>query len=219
MAGSDKAGARRRADGRASSRAPVDSLLPAEVVTSLRGIARSGKPITPGLIRQVDREYEINEKYGLSRRRLRTFLTKESAPTEVEDTGDQCVTPEDSWPDKVRSHRQRQASTASILDALFGPLADCDPKLWEQRAYLVLLGTVYERLAAADELSPKEIADLGKVLAEHRRVDERTRAADAKQDAAPTSHPPDGKLPEHFADVVRQVYGTNFHQPDSSRVS
>ena len=47
---------------------------------------------------------------------------------------------------KTAEFRRRQVSVAAILDETFGELAKCDPDLWERRAYLMLIGLVYEKL-------------------------------------------------------------------------
>lgn len=123
--------------------------------------------------------------------------------------------------EELKDHRRRQASVALILDNTFGTLAESDPQLWGRRAYLMLVGLVYERLATNEaEISTDELVTLAKTLAENRRADARTNSSADKNDsphntsspqskdetlATPT--PPDGPLPQHFADAVREVYG------------
>lgn len=117
----------------------------------------------------------------------------------------------DDWSDKVRAHRCRQASVAAILDQTFGQFARCSPELWERRAYLMLVGLVYERLATnEDEISTDELVTLAKVLAENRRAEARLRDNHRPKEPTESTPPPTGELPERFADMVRQVYGTNL---------
>ena len=122
--------------------------------------------------------------------------------------------------EKMQRYRERQASVASILDGLFGGLADCAPELWERRAYLMLVGLVYERLAVdEDEMPTEELVKLAKVLAENRRVEVKLQQAvkDAQSGDSDTESEDntEGDLPDHLADVVRQVYGTNFQPPEA----
>ncbi len=122
----------------------------------------------------------------------------------------------ETWSAKVRRYRRRQASVASILDGLFGRLADCSPELWERRAYLMLVGLVYERLALdEDEIPTEELVKLAKVLAENRRIEAKLQQATKDSTPDKEDEAAKGDLPDRFADVVRQVYGTNFQPPDS----
>ena len=76
---------------------------------------------------------------------------------------------------------------------------------------------MYERLAVdEDEIPTEELVKLAKVLAENRRIEARLleTAKDAKSAEAPEST--GGDLPDHLAEVVRQVYGTNFQPPEAS---
>lgn len=124
--------------------------------------------------------------------------------------------PEDVHGDSQRPvavHRHRQASVAAILDQTFGELAKCNPGLWDRRAYLMLVGLVYERLATNEhEIATDELIALAKILAENRRTEARLGdqprpSGDSQRQAA------NERLPANFADIVRQVYGTNFQAP------
>lgn len=120
----------------------------------------------------------------------------------------------ETWNGKVRAHRRRQASVAEILDRTFGQSAKCSPNLWERRAYLMLIGLVYERLATnEEEISTDELVSLAKILAENRRAEARLREHSPPTDSAEPASPSTGELPERFTDIVRQVYGTNLHNP------
>jgi hypothetical protein len=202
----------------ASTRVSLDKLLPADVTTSLRQVALSDVRITPALLRDLDCRLGLREKHGVSTRRLRTYLgrARKEAGTvaDANQTVPEQASAERAWSEALKAHRRRQASVASILDALFGRLADCDPDLWERRAYLMLLGLVYERLATnEDELSTDDLVALSKTLAEHRRIDARVHTADRAAGAEENAEGGEGQLPDRFADVVRQVYGTNFQNP------
>ena len=132
---------------------------------------------------------------------------------------------------QLQAHRERQVSVAKILDATFGPLAECNTGLWDRRAYLMFVGMVYERLAYGEkEIATDELAALAKILAECRRGAGSRESGEGSRDAGEDAAPRSGQLPEQFASAVRQVYGTNFqglpegpidkpHQPrDTSKV-
>jgi hypothetical protein len=117
----------------------------------------------------------------------------------------------------IGAFRRRQASVAVILDRTFGSMAKCNPELWERRAYLMLMGTVYERLAAGPEDIPTdELIALAKALAENRRVEARSR--DGITDSLSPGIRGSGELPEQFGGIVRQLYGTNFCDPGEGNV-
>jgi len=100
--------------------------------------------------------------------------------------------------ENLRLFRQRQASVTAIIEKTFGTLGDEQPALWERRAYLMLVGMVYERLAIhEDELPTAELVALAKILAESRR------AQNQKQEALE----PAPLLEEQVETAVREVYG------------
>ena len=112
---------------------------------------------------------------------------------------------------KVQDHRRRQASVAAILDQTLGYFAKSDPSLWERRAYLMLVGLVYERLATNEgEISTDDLVLLAKVLAENLRAEARAQDNHRLSETPESLKSSTGKLPDHLADVVRQVYGTNL---------
>lgn len=106
----------------------------------------------------------------------------------------------------VNSHRARQATVATILEQVFGAFADMKPHLWERRAYLLLVGSVYERLATNDEVTTDELVKLARVLAEHRRL--KASAGEDTDTGDREDTPGNGRLPNGLADAVRDLYGT-----------
>ena len=117
----------------------------------------------------------------------------------------------ETWKGKVRDHHRRQASVAAILDQTLGHFAKSDPRLWERRAYLMLIGLVYERLATnEEEISTDDLVTLAKVLAENRRAEARAQGNHRLSETPESLQSSTGKLPDHLADVVRQVYGTHL---------
>ena len=121
----------------------------------------------------------------------------------------------ETWKGKIRDHHRRQASVAAILDQTLGHFAKSDPGLWERRAYLMLMGLVYERLATnEEEISTDDLVTLAKVLAENRRAEARAQGNHRLSETPESLRSSTGKLPDHLADVVRQVYGTNLQRPN-----
>jgi len=120
----------------------------------------------------------------------------------------------------VAAHRLRQASVAAVLDQVFGPFGASDPKLWERRAYLLLVGSVYERLATDPELGTDELVKLARVLAEIRRAKPPGRSSTSRGAVRETSGSCDGngRLPDRFADMVRDLYGTQLDsEPEKAK--
>lgn len=198
------------------NRLPVDRLLPGELIAELRRIAAAEQKITPMLVAKLDRRYHIAEGYGISKRRLSNYLERLRPGSEGEVSLDsksngRADGTNDGWGEKICAHHRRQASVGMILDQTFGRLAKCSPDLWERRAYLMLVGLVYERLATnEDEISTEELVILAKVLAENRRVEARLKDTRLPPEATGPATPRTGALPDNLAAVVRQVYGTNL---------
>ena len=176
--------------------------------------------ITLGLVRELNDRLDIEPTCGVSRRRLGNYLkrlwnnnSKQSAQHRLPATDG----PDRECADKLREHRQRQVCVSSILNSTFGKLSECDADLWGHRAYLMLIGLVYERLAAdEDEMPTDELVALAKIIAENRRVELGLRKVGEEKGADKTSRDPGDRLPDNFGNIVRQVYGTNFHAPDDS---
>jgi hypothetical protein len=117
----------------------------------------------------------------------------------------------DGWQERVQAHRKRQESVAKILNRTFGRFAKSNPDLWERRAYLMMVGLMYQWLATNEkEVSTEELVALSKVLAEQRRAEAQSRGSDEKETETVG---PGGELPEDFGEAVKQVYGTNFQAP------
>ncbi len=204
------------------SRIPIDRMLPKSVLVELQRAARSTAESTPALASRLQRELKTTEQYGVSRRRLQNYLkryrnARSAGPPDRTDEKQQASDTRDGTEQLVGDHRRRQESVAAILDQTFGQSAKCKPELWDRRAYLMLVGLVYEKLATNEYgIATNELVALAKVLAENRRVEARLvgeqSSASGDADRQPTSQ----RLPENFADIVRQVYGTNFHDPETT---
>ena len=126
-------------------------------------------------------------------------------------------TDSEAWSRRIGEHRRRQVSVSAILDRTFGEPARCEPGLWERRAYLMLIGLVYEKLATCEEeLKTEEIVALAKALAENRRANARPSAPKESPGENSDESAPVGELPGRFAHVVRQMYGTRLPDSESS---
>jgi hypothetical protein len=116
----------------------------------------------------------------------------------------------EGWKGRVQAHRQRQALVARILNRTFGRFAKSNPELWERRTYLMLVGLMYQWLATNDEeISTDELVALSKALAEQRRAEAQAGDGGGGQPRQ-AGGGDEGELPNNFAEIVRQVYGTNF---------
>lgn len=208
---------------RGMDRRPVARILPRELVAQLAAFANDHARISDAVVLQADRQYDVTARFDISKLRLRNFLkrcrARSTAPLVAEPPSKAEVAvvapgrpePDRSFEERLREHRRRQVSLACILDTTFGHIGRCSPDLWERRAYLLLVGLVYERLATGKaDISTGDLVSLAKVLTDLRRSEQR----EAKHDAAASSRAPavspEGQLPSQLADVVRQVYGTKL---------
>jgi len=120
--------------------------------------------------------------------------------------------PPESRDGALVEHRVRQACISSLLKGWFGGFADECPELWERRAYLQIVGMIYERLSTGGEdISTEELIKLSKALAENRRVEVRASARSTEENVDAGA---EGELPDSFMKIVRRVYGTNFDTPN-----
>lgn len=213
---------RKRATGRSK---PVSRVLPPSVLSTLKESMSNGAEVTASLVAKLDEELAIEKRYGVSRRRLANHLKRlhatSLAPTSaLMEKRDDAGPTDAAWGRRVAAHRRRQASVAAILERTFGATAQCKPELWERRAYLMLIGLVYERLSTGEEdISTDDLVALAKVLAEHRRVEVRLRDNHRGQEPEPREPNADEAMPPRLADTVRRLYGTNFDMPVGSDAS
>lgn len=194
-------------------RRSIHRILPGSVIDELRRkVAVVGGSISAEFASALDHELQIHERFGVGRKRLRTFL--QSLQTKARTTGKavDSVSPEGA---AVQDHRARQASAAAVIKKTFGPLAKSRPELWNKHAYLLLVGIIYERLSMDQAGIPtKELVSLAKILLDGRR---NVACSEGQPDGddGETVSAGKGPLPDRFADLVRQVYGTTL--PESAR--
>lgn len=198
-------------------RRSVEESLPQPVVDELRARTLRADAVNPGFVEELDTHFGIETRYGVTRRRLGCYLRglrngKVSRPDQVSRSSPPVS--RDTAASQLRAHRARQASVSSILDDTFGDLAQSNPDLWDRRAYLMLVGLVYERLATNEsEIPTDELVALAKVLAEGRRADARTKESSRPPDCEKVAPASDTPLPGHFSRIIRQVYGANLQDP------
>jgi hypothetical protein len=106
----------------------------------------------------------------------------------------------------AKERRARQETVAQILDQLFGSLARCSPELWERRAYLILVGSVYEKLAGLEgTVSIKELTALARILTSSRPTRlGAVRDRDSDSASAGLSEPPKA---QSLHDAIQGLYG------------
>jgi hypothetical protein len=180
---------------RRASRKGIEQRMPAAVLRELEKEILSASEVTRAWLEKLDGKFGLREKYGVTWWGLRGVAFRV-----LERNGRQ-----------VKSLRERQESLKKILDRTFGPEGKKNPNLWEKRAYLMLVGLLYERLATNEnEVSTEELTALSKMLAEQRRAEAQSRGSSEKEAQAVGAG---GELPEDFGEVVKQIYGTNFHAP------
>ena len=210
-----------------TSRTPRQSRpasLGAESVTRNEHTEFAETPTTVGAKKKKTSSTKGSGKKGKSGKRRRARVTLDPSGTLDTTSAEPLSRPkhkgdERGWTDRVRAHRRRQASVSVVLDQTFGRFAESDPLLWDRRAYLMLVGIVYDRLANDEaDIPTEELIALAKLLAESRRADSQSHAArvetQAKEQCAggsddASSASGNGRLPDAFGDVVRQIYGTN----------
>jgi len=200
---------------------PVDRLLPRPLLEQLCRQALAIDELTPATVTELHRRFDIERQYGVSKRRLSNYL--ERCRSAANGRGQARTAPPDgdanpeepSW-DQIKAYRHRQASVAGILDGMFGQLANCNPSGWAHRTYLMLVGMVYERLASNEaEIPTDELIAMSKILAENRRAEVRLNEHRRPDKPAEQTTKASNDLPENFADIVRQVYGTNFQTAEA----
>lgn len=108
---------------------------------------------------------------------------------------------------KLGALRRRQRSIGAILENLFGNPDRWKPNVWGRRAYWLIAGLIYERLAITEnEIETDELIGLAKILAENRKLELLERESRGPKRRRHTRAQGDivsGKL----ARAIRDVYG------------
>ncbi len=223
-----------------TKRTPIERLLPnaliVEITEHLTDLLQPEDDVSRKLTQTLYDEFKIRSCCGVTVSRFRNFLKRihkkrnrrdsVHIPSEIisveSEPLDKKTEKEPDWSVRLADHRRRQASIATILERLFGPLSKCATETWAHRTYLLLVGEIYYRLAAGkSELPTDELVAFAKVLAEHRRIEvQMAKALDGtEKEQGKISMKRDHNrtvLPTCFPKIVRDIYGTNFHPPDES---
>ncbi|MCC7291156.1 MAG: hypothetical protein IT449_03725 [Phycisphaerales bacterium] len=106
-----------------------------------------------------------------------------------------------------------QGCVAGILEKLLqGGLDGCDPALWSQRAFWLLAGTIYQRLAVdCEAIETAELVSLAKALAENRRAEGH---ATSPLHSSAASSEGGGEAKDQLRQLVHELYG--LHLPDGA---
>ncbi|HUU82569.1 MAG TPA: hypothetical protein VM243_03595 [Phycisphaerae bacterium] len=108
--------------------------------------------------------------------------------------------------------RRRWREARQIVREIVGRQDEHDPRIWEHGLYLLWLWLAVEYVVVRrDDMDSAELAALSKMIFDQRKLSLeqakqlRKAAGPEGGDTADTT-----KLPEHFGELVRQIYGTNF---------
>jgi hypothetical protein len=114
--------------------------------------------------------------------------------------------------DRAELHRRWEHARRIVQDAV-GKEDEHNPRIWERGLYQLWLWLVVERLVVRrDEMDVGELSVISKMLYDQRKLSldeakQRDKAGDAARGNGAATSP---QLPEHFGELVRQIYGTNF---------
>lgn len=113
---------------------------------------------------------------------------------------------------ELADRRARQVPVSRILSRIYGPLANCDPGLWESRAFLLLVGIIYQKLVdQEDRITTEELWNLSRMLAEQSRARHPSRAGAASRGSKePRGNARNAKAASRseLSRMLSEVYGT-----------
>lgn len=204
---------------------PVEEAIPVDVLRQIEKVARWRGALNLRTARCLVTQFDTRKRFGVNAPRLLDHLTRAAATEDQSEAAEMAQGPgeREPTPAALQNHRQRQNTIAEILDSVFGRMKECNTDLWERRAWLMLVGMVYDRLASQElNIPTEELVSLSKILSPNRRSPLRPGQETPAYDTAgrsPTDSAPGGEptLPPGLAQLVRQVYGTDLPaspQPD-----
>ncbi len=195
--------------------------LPYEMQQSLGIKARATDCITRDVANKIDNKHAITETYGVTIEQVQRYLQRirqhplrpEKKAIEIAQKKAEIAIETENK--RTEEHRTRQANVSEVLDKVFGDLAKCEPDLWSHRAFLMLMGLAYEKLSTnEDELSTEELVKLTKALGDACKVQPKVKTdMGVRQKGQEQTDP----IPKKFAEIVQQVYGTNFNETEDPR--
>ena len=117
---------------------------------------------------------------------------------------------------KLGALRRRQRSIGAILESLFGNPDRWRPNVWGRRAYWMIAGLIYERLAMVEsEIDTDELIGLAKILAENRKLElleRESRGSKRRKHIRAKGDIVSGKL----ARAIRDIYGMEIDKSAQS---
>ncbi|MCP4248726.1 MAG: hypothetical protein GY778_16905 [bacterium] len=119
-------------------------------------------------------------------------------------------------PTDAHELRRRWENARTVIREAVGRAEDHDPRIWERGVYQLWLWLVVERLVVRrDELDVSELSVISKMLHDQRKLSLDEAKQQAKShDEQGNGAAPSARLPEHFGEIVRQIYGTNFQDSE-----
>ena len=152
--------------------------------------------VTVAWLARLDEKFRLRLKYGVTASGLRGLVFRMRA----------------KHGEEIKSLHDRQEWVGKVLKELLGEKGKDNPHLLGQHAYLAMVSVLFERLTTkGKDISTEELAALSKMLAEQRRAEAQSSRGRNEEEAQAAKG--EGELPEDFGEVVKQIYGTNFHAP------
>ena len=170
--------------------------MPAVVRRELDKEIVSVSEVTVAWLARLDEKFRLRLKYGVTASGLRGLVFRMRA----------------KHGEEIKSLHDRQEWVGKVLKELLGEKGKDNPHLLGQHAYLAMVSVLFERLTTkGKDISTEELAALSKMLAEQRRAE--AQSSRGRNEVEAPAAKGEGELPEDFGEVVKQIYGTNFHAP------
>ena len=144
-----------------------------------------------------------------------TRRAQKATPAKKASKGKTVAAPAEKPPPKMPTdnkelHRSWKR-TRTIVSEVVEAEGEHDPQIWERGAYQLWLWLVVEQLVIRrDDVDVDDLSVISKMLRDQRKLSleelKRCHQATDQSNAKVQST----KLPEHFGELVRQIYGTNF---------
>jgi hypothetical protein len=175
--------------------------------------------VSRALALEIDKKHTITKTYHVTLGQLQRFLKRlhqhSVAATKQTSISKKAGVTGATADAQLQARRERQAEIATVLQHVFGNLAELEPELWSHRAFLMLMGLAYEKLSTNQhELSTDELVKLTKALGDACRVQPQIKVKKAPSESGNSET---GPLPNNFAEIVRHVYGTNFIETEKDK--
>lgn len=124
----------------------------------------------------------------------------------------------DKLPPEQLAFRKRLWKTGRVVQTMFARFAKYDPTIWQQGAFMMLVGVVVDMLANQDELAADDLLKLSKVLSEANKLMTKPRAKSGKRGSKPDAAdtvPTEADL----GPIIRDLYGLNLEEVEATSES